>query len=66
MLRPDDIVQPTELCLTIIKQFQPYHRGVVQSRTDRYKCVNVKWGHCKKITLMARRYVEKVKVPKPR
>lgn len=57
-MRPDDIVQPTELCLQIIHKFKPHHRGTVLARPDRYHCVSVLWKHKTKPMLMARRYVE--------
>jgi hypothetical protein len=57
-MKPNDIVQPTRLALSMIKQLRPSHRGVVLSWPDRYKCVLVKWKLKKKAYLMAGRYVE--------
>lgn len=57
-MRPSDIVKPTAACLETIHKFKSWHRGTVQARPDRYRCIRVQWDHKPKPMLMAGRYVE--------
>lgn len=61
MLRPNDIVRPSALCLATIRRFRSEHRGVVMAYPDRYRTVLIKWNHKPKVTLMARRYIDEVR-----
>lgn len=65
-MRPNDIVQPTQLCMDTIYTYKAYHRGVVLSYPDRYGVVRVKWYHKKFEVPMAVRYVTvSIKVLQP-
>lgn len=57
-MKPNDIVQPTALCLSLIRRFSKCHRGIALTYPDRYKAVMVKWDHRPEPVMMAGRYVE--------
>lgn len=57
-MKPNEIVQPTVLCMNIIHRFKPHHRGITLSYPDQYDAVDVQWNHIKKHVLMAGRYIE--------
>lgn len=61
VMRRNEIVQPTCLCMKTIHKFKPEHRGIALSNPDQYGVVDVQWQHMKKHTLMAGRYIEPVK-----
>lgn len=60
-MAPNDTVRPTKLCIEIIRQFEPWHRGTALTHPDRFKCVKVQWHHKNKPVVMAGRYIEVVK-----
>lgn len=60
-MKPNDIVQPSKMCMENIHKFKPWHRGIVLGYPDRYQAVNIKWDHKRFEVVMAGRYVELAK-----
>jgi hypothetical protein len=61
-MKPEDVVQPTELCLKTIYTFKSWHRGIALAFPDKFNCIMVKWHHKKKPFLMAARYIESAQI----